>query len=86
MEVIITIRATEDLLSFDNSLRIYFKKHIDKLINNPIKKHMRFGLPFFVENVTKQARLVYNIDGEELYLLKCFKNHKEYERWYKSYK
>jgi len=43
-------------------------------------------MPFNVENVTKQARIVYQIDGKKLYVLHCFKTHKECERWYPSFK
>ncbi len=43
-------------------------------------------MPFNVEKVTKQSRIIYEIEGDVLYILHCFKNYKEYEKWYKSFK
>ena len=47
---------------------------------------MKHGLPWFVEKITKQARLVYRLENECLHVLRCFATHKEYERWYLSFK
>jgi hypothetical protein len=52
----------------------------------PPRKHMKHGIPCHVEKVARQARIVYNIKGTQIYILHCFATHKEYERWYKSYK
>jgi len=52
----------------------------------PPRRHLRFGLPFNVEDVTKQARLVYEIEEDNFYVLHCFATHKEYEKWFNSYK
>jgi mRNA-degrading endonuclease RelE of RelBE toxin-antitoxin system len=86
MKIIFEKRATDDFLSFDRQLQEFFRKHIDKLQNMPPRRHLRYGLPFHVEEVTKQARLVYNEEGDTLYVIRCFATHKEYERWYQSYK
>jgi len=79
-------KAEKELDEMDKSLRKLFIKHGEKITAMPPKRHLRFGLPFNVEEVTRQARMVYNIDEETCYILHCFKNHKEYERWYKSFK
>jgi len=47
---------------------------------------MRFGVPFYTEDVTKQARLVCQMDNLDLTILHCFSTHKEYEKWYKAFK
>jgi len=52
----------------------------------PPRRHLRFGIPYHVEDVTKQARLVYDIRKDTLYVVHCFATHKEYEKWYKSFK
>lgn len=79
-------KAEKELDTIDKSLRKLFIKYAEKIASMPPRRHMRFGLPFNVEEVTRQARLVYNIEEETCYILHCFKNHKEYERWYKSFK
>ena len=51
----------------------------------PPRRHMGFGVPYNVEDVTKQARLVYNENENTLSVIRCFATHKEYEKWYKTY-
>lgn len=85
MRIVFSERAEEELDRVDKSLRKLFLKHAEKIASLPPRRHMRFGLPFNVEEVTKQARIVYQIENGVCYILHCFKNHKEYERWYKSF-
>ncbi|MBI5635356.1 hypothetical protein HY993_00140 [Candidatus Micrarchaeota archaeon] len=72
----------------DSSLRWFFYKHAQKIASMPPRRHLRFGLPFNVEDVTKQARLVYEInEGKKiLFILHCFSTHKDYERWYSQFR
>jgi hypothetical protein len=70
----------------DGVLRIFFKRHIEKVALLPPRRHLKFGLPWLVEAVTHQARLVYRFRDNECQILRCFAMHKEYERWYKSYR
>jgi len=86
MKILFSERAEKELESADHSLRKLFIKHAEKIALMPLRKHMRFGMPFNVEKVTKQARIVYHIEKNICYILHCFKTHKEYERWYKSFK
>ena len=79
-------KAEKELDAIDKSLRELFIKHAEKISAMPPRRHMRFGLPFNVEEVTRQARIVYNIEEETCYILHCFATHKEYERWYNSFK
>jgi len=82
----ISEHADKDLSKFEVELRTFFFNHIKKISKMPPRRHLRFGLPFNVENVTRQARLVYEIEDNNLYILRCFSNHKDYEKWYKSFK
>ena len=86
MALIFSDSAKKELGNLPQDLKAVFLKHLEKIQAMPPRKHMRHGIPFHVENVTKQARLIYDINGDLTYILHCFKNHKEYERWYKSYK
>ncbi|MEK6957541.1 MAG: hypothetical protein AABW99_00985 [archaeon] len=70
----------------DSTLRVMFLKHAEKIASGSEQRHMRFGLPFYAEEVTRQARLVYNFEAGSLFIVRCFATHKEYEKWYKSYK
>lgn len=86
MDVFFSEYAENELDGMDQALRTLFLKHVEKIREMQPRKHLRFGFPFNVENVTKQARMVYHIEENTLYVLHCFKNRKEYERWYKSFK
>ena len=76
----------EEFLGLASQLQEFFKNHLEKLVQMPPRRHLRFGIPFHVENVTKQARLVYEIEGGDLVVLHCFATHKDYEKWFKSFK
>lgn len=88
MEVVFSPKAEKELEVMDRSIALMFIAHTEKLKKMPPRRHMRFGLPFNVESVTKQARMVYDIDhsGNTLTVMHCFQTHKEYERWYNSFK
>ena len=86
MKVILFETAQNELRQMDNSVKKSFIKHIEKLQAMPPGRHLRFGIPWHVEEVTKQARLIYKIEDECLYIQHCFATHKEYEKWYKTYK
>lgn len=86
MEVIFSPNAETDLDAFDSSLRKLFLQHAEKLLKMPPRRHLKFGLPHFVEKVTKQARMIYDIEGEVLSVLRCFSTHKEYEKWFLRFK
>lgn len=86
MKVFISEKADADLSEMDGTLRSFFLKHFEKIAIMPPRRHLRFGLPFNVENVTNQARFVYEAESETLIILRCFATHKEYEKWYRSFK
>ncbi len=85
MKVIFHGEALKDFQSFDRMLKGHFARHIEKLSKMPPRRHMKFGLPFHVETITKQARLIYNERGDCLYVVRCFSSHKDYEKWYRSF-
>jgi hypothetical protein len=85
MKVIFHEDALKDLQSFDKTLKQHFAAHVEKLSKMPPRRHMKFGLPFHVENIMRQARLIYNERGDCIYIIRCFGAHKDYERWYNSF-
>lgn len=78
--------AEKELDKMDTALRESFLRHIGKLEDTNPGKHLRFGIPYYVEKVTKSARIIFNIEEGVIYILHCFATHKEYEKWYNSYK
>ena len=86
MELIFSDSARREIVDLEQELKSLFIKHLEKMQKAPPRKHMKYGIPCHVEKVTKQARIVYDIKGKIIYVLHCFATHKEYERWYKSYK
>ncbi|MFA6330351.1 MAG: hypothetical protein WCX64_06785 [Candidatus Micrarchaeia archaeon] len=86
MQVEFKPAAAKEFLALDRQLQVYFKSHLEKLSAMPPRRHLRFGLPHHVEDVTRQARLVFDIEGDVLSVVHCFATHKEYEKWYKSFK
>lgn len=70
MTLAISEKAEADLDSMDEVLCKFFIKHMDKIEKMPPRRHMRFGLPYFVEDITKQARMIYGVEGEKLIVLR----------------
>lgn len=85
MQVIISEKAESELAEMDKTMAGFFIRHIEKISQMPPRRHLRFGLPFFVEDVTKQARLIYYFENDSLFVLRCFATHKGYEKWYHSF-
>jgi len=86
MKSIFSYQAKEELDDMSQDLQSIFIKHARKLENIPPRRHMRYSLPYYAEEVTKQARMIFDIEGQSIKIYHCFSDHKEYERWYKSYK
>jgi mRNA-degrading endonuclease RelE of RelBE toxin-antitoxin system len=81
MRVNISDEAIKDLEEMDKGIYEQFKKHLGR-INGPLR-HMRRGLPYFVDEVG-QGRIVGEMNGDTLYVLRCFARHKDYEEWYRG--
>lgn len=86
MELIFSDTARKELADLDQELKPQFIRHLEKMQEAPPRKHMKHSIPSHVENVTKQARIIYNIKGTQIYILHCFATHKEYELWHISFK
>ncbi|MFA6214345.1 MAG: hypothetical protein WC717_03640 [Candidatus Micrarchaeia archaeon] len=86
MEIDWSDESKADMKAFERKLQGFFLSHSEKLARMPPRRHMQHWLPWNVEDVTKQARLVYLADGDILRVIRCFATHKEYERWYQSYR
>ena len=84
MEIVFTKMAKKEFLNLDKPIQIQFKKAIEKLIENPIRKHLKYGIPTYVIKVTKQARFIYDYANERIIILHCFSTHKDYEKWYRN--
>ena len=88
MQVIFDEDARRDLKKMDQSERVLFHKHVKKLIEIGPRRHFGYGIDAYKENVGADGRMPFTWDDAEetLRILRCFTDHKEYEKWYKSYK
>lgn len=86
MELIFSDAAKKELEALTQDLKTVFLKHLEKMQEMPPRRHMKHGIPCHVEEVTKQARIVYQLQDENIFVIHYFGSHKEYERWYKSYR
>ena len=86
MELVFSDSARKELESLPEEITDILLKHLEKMQEMPPRKHMKYGIPCHVEKVTKQARIVFNIEGDHIYILHCFGSHKECGRWYGSYR
>jgi len=64
-------QAEKDLDGMDDNTYRLFDKHIDKLSRLPPRRHLKFGMPFNVDEAG-QGRIVYNIKNETLYIIRLF--------------
>jgi len=85
-ELIFSDSAKRELESMDEVMRSAFLTHFEKIHARFPHNHMKYGIPCHVENVTKQARIIYDTREDQTYIVHCFTTHKEYEHWYSSYK
>jgi len=86
MELLFSEHARKELKALPRELKPIFLKHLEKIKESPPRGHMKHGIPCHVEKVTKQARIIYQKQNQNIHIIHCFKNHKEYESWYKTYK
>jgi len=68
-------------------LRKRFYKKIKRIIkSNKQRRHLKHNVPYFSDKVTSSARLIYELIGNKIIFYKCFKDHKVYEKWLKTFK
>jgi len=85
MKIEIMDEALRDLRKMDEPHLLSFQKIIDKIAHAPLgSRHMK-RLPFFSPRVG-QGRIVYQVEKDTVYIIRCFTTHDEYERWYRSIK
>lgn len=85
MDVQLSEQAANDLDEMDKPTYLLFLKHLEKVSQMPPRRHLRFGIPVHVEDVG-QGRIIYQVSGEILFIIRCFTAHKGYEKWFKSFK
>lgn len=87
MHVIFKDKALKELKKMDRSEQVLFYKHVKKIMETGPRKHLSYNVSAFVDEVV-QGRIAYQWEDkdETLYILRCFVDHKEYEKWYNSYK
>ncbi len=86
MEIVFAASAVKEFERLPRDLQILFLSHFEKIQSLPPRRHLKYGIPYHVENVTRQARIIYEIREKILYILHCFEDHKDYEQWYNSYR
>ena len=79
MEIVITDDAEKSMDKMDGSLQKKFDSHIMKISKIKPTRHMK---NHNIEEVG-DGRIIYQIDEENnvLYILKCFPDHKSYDKW-----
>jgi hypothetical protein len=78
--------ALADIKKRDNYSQKFFIMHIEKMSVQYSHKHLKYDCPYFVDKVTNQCRIIFNLCDDTIIILRCFKNHKDYENYYKSFK
>lgn len=86
MELIFSDSARREFENLEQELKSLFVKHFEKMQDTPPRKHLTHDISCHIEKVTRQTRIVFNIKGDRMYILHFFASHKDYERWYRSYK
>jgi hypothetical protein len=86
MELIFSDSAKKEIENLEQELKSIFIEHLERMQRSPPRRHLKHGIPCHVEKVTRQARIVFDIREERIYILHCFASHKEHQCWYKSFK
>ncbi|MGA9141818.1 MAG: hypothetical protein WBZ29_16450 [Methanocella sp.] len=80
-QVLLSDKARRDLRKMDEKPALIFAKHIDKISGLPPRRHLKHGLPYNVDEVGGR-RLVYEYKEGILYIIRCFTDHRDYEKWF----
>jgi len=86
MELVFSDLAKKVLATIPQDMKSVFLMHLEKIHSPPPRNHRKQGIPCHVGNVTKHARIIYDISEDRTYILHCFTSHKEYEPWHSSCK
>jgi mRNA-degrading endonuclease RelE of RelBE toxin-antitoxin system len=75
----------KNLRDFDKGVQQRISKKIKQLKSESSSRHLRYGLPFFVEQVGGY-RIVFETNEEQRKKTILFiGSHKQYEKWYSSF-
>ena len=86
MKIVFTDQSIKDLDDMDNSTYLLFEKHITKMMTTPPRRHLRNGLPYFVEEVGGGGIIcLADNSSDTIHIVRCFVTHKEYEKWYSGF-
>ena len=80
-KIIVSEEAKADFFGLDKSTMEKFSKHIKKLEIRVPRKRLRHNSKYLVEEVG-QGRIICRYDADILEILRIFKTHKEYEKWF----
>lgn len=81
--IFFTPEFKKDFNKLDKQFQILLYKKIKKISLLSSNKHLKHGLPYFVEKSVDGSRLVYTITDNKLTIIRFFKIHKEYIKWLK---
>jgi mRNA-degrading endonuclease RelE of RelBE toxin-antitoxin system len=74
----------KQLDGLDRGVKEQIKKKLDKIKTDKKRRHLKLGLPYFVEEIG-QYRIIYSANEEKQELLLMFVGrHKDYEKYYAS--
>lgn len=81
MQVIISNDAYKDIGKFASDLKKQIYSHFIKISQEGLsRKHLHYGLPYFVDKIGYFGRIVYDIQDNKIFIIRIFNDHKEYER------
>ncbi len=81
--IFFTPEFKKDFNKLDKQFQILFYKKIKKISLLSSNKHLKHGLPYFVEKYVDGSRLDYTFTDNKLTIIRFFKIHKEYIKWLK---
>ena len=83
--VIFTEEAEEAFLRLDKAVRIRIAKKVLQLERNGfVSRHLKFGLPFFVEEIGGYRLVFEMLEREKKKLVIFVGSHGAYQKWYST--
>ncbi|MFH0817624.1 MAG: hypothetical protein V1909_03235 [Candidatus Micrarchaeota archaeon] len=81
--VIFTREAEESFLGLDKAVRIRIAKKILQLEREGFaSRHLKFGLPFFVEEIGGYRLVFETLEAEKKKIVIFVGSHHDYQKWY----
>jgi hypothetical protein len=82
MEIVFFKEAEKDLDNFTLDFKKQVYSHLIKISQEELsRKHLHYGLPYFVEKIGYFGRIVYDIQENRIIVVRIFNDHKNYDRW-----